>query len=173
MSIDQPGLEIGQPPPNKLKTAAWFLLRPYTYLHMAEMLRRLASRSLRRLEASGPEAREWGEALAMSPLQALEAVLGHSEYPAATSLHAEVFRRAEAHARGSGVGMGGAANLDLLYHLVRGLEARCVLETGVAYGWSSLSILLAQAGLGRRQSRKHRHALSSSRQRGGRRVRGA
>ena len=148
MSLDQPGLEIGQPPPNKLATAAWFMVRPYTYLHLVEMLRRLASPSLRHLEASGPEAREWGQAMAISPLHALESVLGAGEYPAVTSLHPDIFERAASRARGTGIGLGGAANLDLLYHLVRGLEARHVLETGVAYGWSSLSILLAQKAFG-------------------------
>jgi len=39
--------------------------------------------------------------------------------------------------------MGGPGNLDLLYSLVRGLAAKSVIETGVAYGWSSLAILLA------------------------------
>jgi predicted O-methyltransferase YrrM len=44
--------------------------------------------------------------------------------------------------------LGGAANLELLYHLTRRLEAHRVVETGVAYGWSSLTILLAQESIG-------------------------
>lgn len=36
---------------------------------------------------------------------------------------------------------GGAGNLDLLYGLCEELQARRVVETGVAYGWSSLAIL--------------------------------
>ena len=40
------------------------------------------------------------------------------------------------------VRLGGAANITLIYSLVMGMEARRVLESGVAYGWSSLSILL-------------------------------
>jgi GalNAc-alpha-(1->4)-GalNAc-alpha-(1->3)-diNAcBac-PP-undecaprenol alpha-1,4-N-acetyl-D-galactosaminyltransferase len=39
--------------------------------------------------------------------------------------------------------LGGASNMDLLYNLCEGLSARCVLETGVAYGWSSLAVLLS------------------------------
>lgn len=39
--------------------------------------------------------------------------------------------------------LGGASNVDLLYNLCEGLAARHVLETGVAYGWSSLAILLS------------------------------
>ena len=40
------------------------------------------------------------------------------------------------------VRLGGAANVTLLYSLVTGMRAHRVLESGVAYGWSSLSLLL-------------------------------
>lgn len=52
---------------------------------------------------------------------------------------AEAERRVSA-ARGV---MGGAADVDLLYTLCRQVGATHVLETGVAFGWSSLAILLA------------------------------
>lgn len=39
--------------------------------------------------------------------------------------------------------MGGSADLDLLYGLIYILKPKRLLETGVAYGWSSLAILLA------------------------------
>lgn len=39
------------------------------------------------------------------------------------------------------VKMGGAANLDLLYTVCESINAQRVIETGVAYGWSSLAIL--------------------------------
>lgn len=39
--------------------------------------------------------------------------------------------------------LGGAGNLDLLYSLAKALGARHIVETGVAYGWSSLALLLA------------------------------
>ena len=42
--------------------------------------------------------------------------------------------------------MGGQANLNLLYHLTSSSNASAVIETGVAYGWSSLAILLALNG---------------------------
>ncbi len=46
------------------------------------------------------------------------------------------------------VAMGGAANVELLYDVVRSLRPDRVLETGVALGWSSLAILLALESLG-------------------------
>ncbi len=42
-------------------------------------------------------------------------------------------------------GMGGGADVDLLYSLCLALNAVRVLETGVAFGWSSLAILTAIA----------------------------
>src|SRR5688572_10674282 len=39
--------------------------------------------------------------------------------------------------------MGGGGGLDFLYACVRGAAAYTVVETGVAYGWSSLVALLA------------------------------
>lgn len=43
----------------------------------------------------------------------------------------------------SNVNMGGGANLPLLYDLSRSSNAKVVIETGVALGWSSLSLLLS------------------------------
>ncbi len=39
--------------------------------------------------------------------------------------------------------MGGGADVDLLFNLTLHLKPKNVLETGIAYGWSSLAILLA------------------------------
>ena len=39
--------------------------------------------------------------------------------------------------------MGGASHIHLLYDCVRLSKAKKVIETGVAYGWSSLAILKA------------------------------
>ena len=39
--------------------------------------------------------------------------------------------------------LGGSANIDLLFSLARSISARRIVETGVAFGWSSLALLLA------------------------------
>lgn len=78
----------------------------------------------------------------MSVSEALEAV-GLLE-PGATdvpNLPHELVTEAESLARGSAVRMGGAADLQLLHAAVVLSGARSVVETGVAYGWSSLAIL--------------------------------
>jgi len=136
--------KIVQPSPNKLATAAWFVRRPSTYRHLAEMVRRSLSRSTRTLETTREEAAAWGEPLALSPQEALRRLLGPGSYPSPRQIYPTVFADADSRANASGMLLGGAANLDLLYHITRGLPAHRVVETGVAYGWSSLAILLAQ-----------------------------
>ena len=48
-------------------------------------------------------------------------------------------------ARKSMIKMGGPGDLDLLFDTVRLTNATKVIETGVAYGWSSLAILHAMS----------------------------
>ena len=47
--------------------------------------------------------------------------------------------------------MGGPGDINLLFDAVRLLNSKYVIETGVAYGWSSLAILTAMSrnGLGK------------------------
>ena len=58
---------------------------------------------------------------------------------------AEELQYADSAAATCPVTMGGAGNIDLLYRLAQAVEAREVVETGVAYGWSSLALLLSLA----------------------------
>ncbi|MEX0868342.1 MAG: class I SAM-dependent methyltransferase [Nitriliruptoraceae bacterium] len=62
-----------------------------------------------------------------------------------TARHGEALADAEARVAATGVRLGGAGNLALLYDLCEELQATRVIETGIAYGWSSLAILLSIA----------------------------
>ena len=55
----------------------------------------------------------------------------------------DIFRSAHERVQACPVKLGGAGNLDLLYSLARSSKAQRIIETGVAYGWSSLVLLLA------------------------------
>ena len=57
--------------------------------------------------------------------------------------HQEVMGWARARANGCPIRMGGASDLDLLFQLCEHLDATRVVETGVAFGWSSLAVLLS------------------------------
>lgn len=59
------------------------------------------------------------------------------------ALYASVVRSASERTQECPVRLGGGGNMTLLYWLCEQLEATRVLETGVAYGWSSLAILMS------------------------------
>ena len=107
------------------------------------------ARTRERLEAERAAALAWCRERAVPP----EALARHLPVPfTLTDVRAEfpgAFR--EAHARVEtcpleefgGIRNNGVANLDLLYSLARAVGARTVVETGVAFGWSTLALLLA------------------------------
>jgi predicted O-methyltransferase YrrM len=123
----------------KLLTLTWFARRPSFYPHLAALMARSVTGAARH-EGYYAEAFSWAEGLAVPRREALVAV----GWPAAAptlpmSLVDEGKRRAEA----SDVEMGGPGDLDLLYGAIIAGGARRVIETGVAYGWSSLAALAA------------------------------
>lgn len=62
---------------------------------------------------------------------------------ALTSLHATELEAARTRAESTSMRFGGGGNLDLVYDLSEEVGATRVVETGVAFGWSSLAILLS------------------------------
>lgn len=59
------------------------------------------------------------------------------------NVYNKIFNEAENKANNCPVEMGGPGELDLLYNLVLKNNINNIIETGVAYGWSSMAILLA------------------------------
>jgi predicted O-methyltransferase YrrM len=124
----------------KIRTLGWFLKRPNHWVYAMEL-------GLRKMRADHDSAKwaeragEWAAQRAVSVEEALVKVgLLQAGMPIpimADSLLDEGRERAGR----SRVRMGGAGDLDLLHAAVRLSGARSVVETGVAYGWSSLAIL--------------------------------
>lgn len=124
---------------SKIETLSWFILRPSFYPHLLAMLARIATGS-RRHEGDRPEATQWAADRAVDKGEALAAVGLHCQVSAPPL---ELIKQAETKIAESGVVMGGAGDLTLLHSAVVALGAKRVIETGVAYGWSSLAILTA------------------------------
>lgn len=125
----------------KAKTAIWFARRPAFWAHGAELARRKFlpdyDGTQLRSEAGAWAARQAvpiGEALARLGIS------GELRGMNKAALDAGYER-----ARQSAVEMGGPGDLDLLFDAVRLTGARRVVETGVAYGWSSFAILSGMA----------------------------
>jgi len=136
----------------------WFVGRPNLY---PEMVRRLGSSLVHertprsRREAQKKLSAAWCVSIATRREDVLRAIGFQGSFTTAAELHPEIWRRAEAASSACSVTMGGPGDVDLLYHLCLHLQAERVVETGVAYGWSSLAILLAL-------EHQHKGSLASS-----------
>lgn len=128
----------------KLRTLAWFLKRPTHWQHAVALIARKLrpnydSPDLRR------EATQWAADHAVAYDEALKKVGLEGPIVGVDEAILEVARERAARSK---VEMGGAGDLNLLFDAVRLLGARSVVETGVAYGWSSLAILEAMSSNG-------------------------
>jgi predicted O-methyltransferase YrrM len=131
----------------KLSIFTWFLRRPRYYRQFGRVgVKAIAQRvpgAARRDEDERELAEALCEARACSTDEALGRLLSVVTGPSLLEAHAAELKTAEERAETTPHFMGGPANLDLLYRLSEGLQATRVVETGVGYGWSSLSLLLS------------------------------
>jgi predicted O-methyltransferase YrrM len=132
----------------------WYLRRPS--LHR-EMLRRLVRNSTGGRRPTSSLLRERDEATrwcrdVQTDFATIAAALGvPEELESVAALNPRAWVQAQRTAERCTVPMGGPGHLDVIYHLARHLQPKTVVETGVAFGWSSLAILLAleRSGSGR------------------------
>lgn len=135
----------------KIKTALWFARRPTFWPHAAALVGRKLNHSARH-DRHGREAGAWAAERAISAEEVLTRIglfdPASGQFP---HVPKELIDAAQERAHSAAVSMGGPADLDLLYAIVVLTQPRCVVETGVAYGWSSLVILAAleRNGLGK------------------------
>ncbi|MER9120476.1 class I SAM-dependent methyltransferase [Mesorhizobium sp. M0954] len=129
----------------KLKTVAWFAQRPVFWAQAAELTMR-KTRPNRDGAALRAKATEWAAKRQSSVEDALRIVGLDVPASGIPKVDPNLLKEAEGRARASAVTMGGAGDLDLLHAAVSLSGAKAVVETGVAYGWSSLAILSALNG---------------------------
>lgn len=125
----------------KLKTLNWFLRRPNHWQHAVALMKRKMqvnydSPPLRQ------KAMQWAADRAVPYPEALQklGITGETR-----GLSPKIIEAGQERAAKSLVKMGGPGDLNLLFDSVCLTQAQIVLETGVAYGWSSLSILNGMA----------------------------
>lgn len=132
--------------PRELGIVAPYLLRPIIWPELARLVvKRLfgASTDLAVLEAERLASENWCAERAIAPAEAARRLnRGAPLTDVKTEFSAEI-AAGEERAAACPVKLGGAGNLDLLYTLCDSLQAMTVVETGVAYGWSSLALLLS------------------------------
>lgn len=87
----------------------------------------------------------WAKAVSVDESKAL-ARLGLHDPGAFSDRHADLIAEGARIERASRETLGGGAGIDLIWRICEGMQAQTVLETGVAYGWSSLAILASVSG---------------------------
>ena len=132
---------------NKILLIIWFILRPKFYLHFFSIIKRKFLFNHDTPENS-EKAFEWAEANAISYVDALGKLDIKGE---AVGLDDDSILESQKLEAQSSVKMGGSGHVHLLYDCVRLLKVQNVIETGVAYGWSSFAILkaMSQNGFGK------------------------
>lgn len=126
---------------SRIATAVWFAGRPPFWAHALELARR-KFRPRRDAAADKARARAWAEARALPVKEAL-ALVGLTSGGPVPEVPRQLLVDADRRVSEAGAEMGGAGDLSLIHAAVALSGARAVVETGVAYGWSSLAILSA------------------------------
>ncbi|WP_228445920.1 class I SAM-dependent methyltransferase [Chryseobacterium gleum] len=131
-----------------LKTFIGYLKRPDLY---PELGRKIIKNTVNRGNAfKGKEkTKSWAAERCISQEEAVSRLFGLDIKPFRVEYH-EILSFAEQREKECPVKMGGPGALELIYYACEFTNAQHVVETGVAYGWSSLASLLSLAKRGGR-----------------------
>lgn len=133
----------------KLSNYKHYLKNPYLYLHLMRIFLRKIKNTIfsnkLKIEQASIESRLIAKNWCMKNEITIEAALqeidieynkNYFENKFKTILHDSEKAVSECPFK-----LGGAGNLSLIYQILESIDAKNVIETGVAYGWSSLAIL--------------------------------
>lgn len=127
----------------KLRSAVFYLKSPVYWAHFSHRALRYFQSDLdgRFYQA---QARAWAQERAQ-PLSVLLSQFGLLAAPGAAlpEMDLDLMKAAKRRAERARHKMGGGGHVGLIYAIARLTAARACLETGVAYGWSSLAFLAA------------------------------
>ena len=131
----------------KIRTLLWFAARPSFWPQAIALIGRKFQPDLDTAE-DRQKATAWAAQRAVPLAEALSRVGLSGDAP---DLDPALIAEGQARAAKSQIEMGGPGDINLLFAAVQMSGAQKVVETGVAYGWSSLAIL---AGLQGRENAK-------------------
>jgi predicted O-methyltransferase YrrM len=124
-----------------IKTGFWFLQRPTFWPHAAHLFVRRLTRK-HNLTESQTISEQWAAQRSV-PLETALTLLDLRADEPVPKLPSALLHEAENRAQSAKVKMGGAGDIHLLYAAVMLSGAQRIVETGVAYGWSTLAMLAA------------------------------
>src|SRR5690606_30919695 len=122
-----------------LKTFIAYLKRPDLY---PELGRKIIKNTVNRGNAfKGKEKTgSWASSNAISQQEAVTTLFGY-DITAFKNEYQQVLKESEQRQNDCPIKMGGAGALELIFYACEFTNAKHVVETGVAYGWSSLAAL--------------------------------
>ena len=124
----------------KIRTILWFLKRPNYIPQIFQVIKRKKNKFL---EDTLIESTVWCESVAVSKEEAYQTLISSEENEELEVLFDSEMKIATAKEKACPLKMGGRGAISFIYHLVKSLKAKNIIESGVAYGWSSMAILLA------------------------------
>jgi len=127
----------------KIKTLLWYLVRPKYYIQFIYLICNELSFKGNARNKTDQKAILWCEQLSTDTNTALAQLTRNSPVETVSHLYPDYFKHAQQKSDNCPVEMGGPGDLNLLYWCAEYLNATKVIETGVAYGWSSLATLLS------------------------------
>jgi predicted O-methyltransferase YrrM len=128
---------------HRLGIILWFFKRPRLYKQLVRELMSFSIRTTHPTLQKSVEAEDLCEKLAVSEKDGFHKMFPDQDYVEISQIHSSAVREAEETIRLKDFNWGGQGNMSLNYNLAEAAKARNILETGVAYGWSSLSFLLS------------------------------
>lgn len=126
---------------SKVKTIFWYLKNPRLLPDAGLKIKTKLIYSSR--ENSGDEAKTWCCSYAVSQEEAFAQLFPKKTFEIVEKKFTDEYKYAVEQEAKSKFVMGGAGAIDLLYNLCEASQSCKVLETGVAYGWSTFAILLS------------------------------
>ncbi len=123
----------------KIKTLFWFASRPKYWSQGWSIAMRSRNKEK---EATRDAAEAWAREHSVQIEDVLNGLGFNKSAQSFDVEHANDLNQAKQKAQEAPVQMGGAGNLDLLHSILSNLGEIHAIETGVAYGWSSLVFLL-------------------------------
>ena len=129
--------------PHRLGIIFWFLRRPRLYKQLVRELISFSQRKIHPTLQKSEESQNLCQKISVTEEDGFNKIIPYKNYIEISQIHSSEVKDAEERVRSKNFNWGGQGNISLNYNLAEAIHAKNILETGVAYGWSSLSFLLS------------------------------
>lgn len=126
---------------HRLNILLWFLLRPSLYKQFIRELISFIKRKEHPSQAISKEALLWCEKKSCNEEDVFKKIDPNWKFYDFKNDFPELVENGFKVIKSFDFNWGGQGNVSLNYSIAKNLEARAIIETGVAYGWSSLCLL--------------------------------